>query len=108
MIETDGMYLTVSDEEILQAIPKLARGAGVFAEPAGAAAYAGLIKAVNNGDVSSAETIVVLNTGNGLKDIASAMKAIENTGSKPYTSTPDLDSFKSLTANISFQRKKND
>ncbi len=106
--ETNGMYLTVSDEEILAAIPHLARGAGIFAEPAGAAAYAGLVKTVNNGDISPDETIVVVNTGNGLKDIGSAMKAVENAGSKPFTSTPDLDSFKRAIASTQLWRSKND
>ncbi len=71
--ETGGAYLTVSDAEILAAIPELARSAGVFSEPAGAAAYAGLKKAVHQGMIGSDETIVCLITGNGLKDIASAM-----------------------------------
>ena len=47
--ETAGAYVCVTDDEILEAIPALARGCGVFAEPAGAAAYAGLIKAVGDG-----------------------------------------------------------
>ncbi len=51
--ETDGAYVTVSDEEILAAIPALARGCGVFGEPAGATAYAGLVKAVELGLVVS-------------------------------------------------------
>lgn len=72
--ETGGAYLTVSDEEILAAIPELARGAGVFSEPAGSAAYAGLKKAVSAGMVDPDETIVCMITGNGLKDVASAMK----------------------------------
>ncbi len=72
--ETSGAYLTVTDDEILEAMPVLARGAGVFAEPAGAAAYAGLVKAVRAGMVKSDETIVCLITGSGLKDIESAMK----------------------------------
>ncbi len=45
--ESGGAYVRVSDEEILGAIPILARGSGVFGEPAGAAAYAGLVKAVD-------------------------------------------------------------
>lgn len=72
--ETGGAYLTVSDDEILAAIPELARSAGVFAEPAGSAAYAGLKKAVSAGMADPDEVIVCLITGNGLKDIASAMK----------------------------------
>jgi threonine synthase len=78
--ETSGAYIQVSDDEILAAIPQLARGTGIFAEPAGAAAYAGLVKAVAEGLVQPDERIVVLNTGNGLKDITSTMTAIEKTG----------------------------
>jgi threonine synthase len=74
--QTDGTYLKVTDEEILAAIPVLARGSGVFAEPAAAAAYAGLVKAVEQGLVDPDERIIVLSTGNGLKDIASARKAV--------------------------------
>jgi threonine synthase len=72
--ETGGAYLTVSDDEILAAIRDLARAEAVFAEPAGAAAYAGLVKAVKQGLVNSDETIVCLITGSGLKDIKSAMQ----------------------------------
>ncbi|HEX7587401.1 MAG TPA: pyridoxal-phosphate dependent enzyme, partial [Anaerolineae bacterium] len=72
--ETGGAYLTVTDAEILAATPVLARKAAVFSEPAGAAAYAGLVKAVKAGLVKSDETIVCMITGNGLKDIQSAMQ----------------------------------
>ena len=40
--ETGGSYILVSDAEILQAIAELGQ-AGIFAEPAGATAYAGLV-----------------------------------------------------------------
>ncbi len=73
--ETGGAYLTVSDDEILAAIPELARSEAIFVEPAASAAYAGLKKAVKQGLVKSDERIVVMLTGNGLKDIASAMMA---------------------------------
>jgi threonine synthase len=72
--ETGGAYLTVTDDEILASIPVLARRAAVFSEPAGAAAYAGLVKAVRAGMVKSDETIVCMITGNGLKDVKSAMQ----------------------------------
>jgi len=72
--ETGGAYIVVSDDEILAAIRDLARAEAVFAEPAGAAAYAGLKKAVEQGMVKSDETIVCLITGSGLKDIKSAMQ----------------------------------
>ncbi len=75
--ETEGAYVTVSDREILDAIPTLAQGCGVFAEPAAAAAYAGLVKARVEGHVDDDEEVVVLATGSGLKDVASVMKAVE-------------------------------
>jgi len=92
--KTEGMYISVSDEEILTAVIELARGCGVFAEPAGAAAYAGLKKAVNDNLIAKDEQIVVLNTGNGLKDVQSAMTAVKNVGSAAITTDPDLKSFK--------------
>ena len=73
--ETNGAYLTVSDDEILAAIRDLSRKEAVFAEPAAATAYAGLVKAVRQGLVDADETIVCLITGSGLKDIRSAMQA---------------------------------
>jgi threonine synthase len=74
--ETDGFYMTVSDEEILAAIPLLARAAGVFAEPAASAAYAGLLKCAQEGLFGPDERIAVLITGNGLKDVASAKRSV--------------------------------
>jgi threonine synthase len=73
--ETGGSYITVSDTEIIKAIGKLGV-IGVFAEPAGATAYAGLVKAVKEGKISSNDPILVLNTGSGLKDVGAAMKAV--------------------------------
>jgi threonine synthase len=72
--ETGGAYVKVSDEAILSAISTLGRNA-IFAEPAGAAALAGLRKALESGLISSGDPILVLNTGSGLKDIAAARKA---------------------------------
>ena len=94
--ETDGAYLSLSDEEILRAIPALARYTGVFAEPAGAAAYAGLIKAVEVGMVSREETIVVLNTGNGLKDVTGAMQAVDLVGTSLHRVMPDIDELRQV------------
>lgn len=71
---SQGAFIAVPDDEILAAILPLARLAGVFAEPAGAAAYAGLVQAVRSGLVQADETIVVVNTGSGLKDVAAAMQ----------------------------------
>lgn len=98
--ETNGAYVCVTDDEILEAIPALARGVGVFAEPAGAAAYAGLVKAVADGLVSADDRIVVLNTGNGLKDIKGAMKSVEMVGTKANRVGPNLDDLKRVMKKI--------
>lgn len=94
--ETQGAYLTVRDDEIITAIPELAGKTGVFAEPAGAATWAGLKKALEQKIIKSSDTVVVINTGNGLKDINSAMKAVELTGMKYYSIPPRLEEFRKL------------
>ncbi len=96
--DSEGAFICVEDDDILAAIPELARKTGVFAEPAGAAAYAGLVKAVDRQLVSSDDTIVVLNTGNGLKDVAGAMQAVEQVGTQPVHVEPDLDALKQVVA----------
>lgn len=88
--QTDGAYITVTDEEILAAVPALARGSGVFGEPAGAAAYAGLVKAVAQGQLDAASQVVVLNTGSGLKDVAGAMRAVELVETRATRIRPNL------------------
>jgi threonine synthase len=98
--ETNGAYVCVTDDEILDAIPALARGSGVFAEPAGAAAYAGLKKAVVDGLVAAEDRIVVLNTGNGLKDVAGAMKSVELVGTTPNYVAPNLADLKTIMKHI--------
>jgi threonine synthase len=73
--ETGGRYLTVNDDEILEAMRQLARRAAVFAEPAAATAYAGLVKATQQKLLAPNSSVVVVNTGNGLKDVKSALRA---------------------------------
>jgi threonine synthase len=68
MRETGGTAETVSDTEILEAQRLLASTEGIFAEPTGVASLAGLVKLVNKGLIKKDESIVVLITGNGLKD----------------------------------------
>ena len=92
--ETGGSYLRVSDDEILAAIPSLARGSGVFAEPAGATPLAGLAAAVDSELVDASDRIVILSTGSGLKDVASAMKSVAAVGTEPMRVDPNLDALK--------------
>lgn len=74
--QTGGTYITVKDDEIIAAIAELGR-MGVFAEPAGAAAYAGMVKAAITGVVGSDDPVLVMNTGSGLKDVRAAMQAVQ-------------------------------
>ncbi|NIA25928.1 MAG: threonine synthase [Gammaproteobacteria bacterium] len=96
VVETDGAYVTVDDSEILAAITAMARASGVFGEPAGAAAYAGLLKARELGLLTAADKAVVLNTGSGLKDIASAVRAAGMAGSVPYEIPPTLEAVRAV------------
>jgi threonine synthase len=89
--ETGGTYVNVSDEEILKAIAELGK-IGIFAEPAGATAYAGLVKAAATRVVGSEDPILVLNTGSGLKDVGAAMNAVQ---SAPIIK-PTLEAVKGL------------
>jgi threonine synthase len=74
--ESGGGGITVTDDEILAAIPEVARRTGVFAEPAASCAWAGLKNAVGAGKVCRDWTIVLLITGSGLKDMDAAMRAL--------------------------------
>ncbi len=97
---TNGAYLTVSDEQIIRAIPDLARKTGVFAEPAGAATWAGLQKAADEGLLQHAETVVLINTGSGLKDIKSAMDAVGRVGLRSFKVEPTLKSFQKIVPDL--------
>jgi threonine synthase len=66
--ESDGAIDAVSDDEILDAYSFLARCEGVFAEPASAAAIAGLRKRVRANALGGAQRVVCVLTGNGMKD----------------------------------------
>jgi len=90
--DSGGFAVSVSDAEILEAIPCIARGSNVFAEPAAAATYAGLRKAIREGKVKENESVVLLVTGNGLKDIQSAMQSV----GKPYIINPEMTELRKL------------
>lgn len=75
--QTGGSYVVVKDIEILKAISALGK-AGIFAEPAAAASYAGMIKALQDGLILPGDAVVVISTGSGLKDVKAAMQAAGN------------------------------
>jgi threonine synthase len=74
--DSGGAGIVVSDDAIVEAIALLAASSGVFAEPAGAAALAGLLAARAEGLVGADECVVLMVTGSGLKDVAAAASAV--------------------------------
>jgi threonine synthase len=83
---TGGGAVVVSDDEIVQAVVRLARLTGVFAEPAAAAALAGLERALAERLIDGDERVVLLITGTGLKDVPAAERAV----TIPNPVAPDL------------------
>jgi len=85
--ETGGAAVSVDDQAILEAIPRLASLTGLFAEPAAAAALAGLDAALEQRLVGRDERVVLLITGSGLKDVPAAARSI----AIPEPVEPELD-----------------
>ena len=65
--ESGGAALTITDDEILAYMREVASLEGIFICPEGAATVAALNKLLLSGALSPDETIMLLNTGSGLK-----------------------------------------
>jgi threonine synthase len=85
--ESGGTMVNVSDGEIQDAMRRTGRLAGVFAEPAAAAAVAGLARAVREGIIGRRASALAVITGNGLKDSRAALAAAP----RPLDIAPDLE-----------------
>jgi threonine synthase len=85
--ESGGAMINVTDDEILEAMRSTGRLTGIFAEPAAAAAVAGLRRALAEGTVGRRACVVAVITGNGLKDVQSARSAV----AQPFDIAPDGD-----------------
>ncbi len=84
--DSGGRWIAVSDDEILSAMRLLGRTEGVFGEPAGVTATAGAKRAVEQGIIKAGESVTVISTGSGLKDVKNAMK----TAGEPFRCEPDI------------------
>jgi len=84
--DSGGRWIAVSDDEILSAMRLLGRTEGVFGEPAGVTATAGAKKAAEQGMIRPGESVTVISTGSGLKDVKNAMKA----AGEPFRCEPDI------------------
>ena len=85
--ESNGIVVNVSDAEIMAAQKLLGRTCGVFGEPAGVTGTAGVKKLCEQGVLGKNATVVSVVTGNGLKDVANAIKAC----GEPITIPSDMD-----------------
>ena len=99
--QTNGAYVIVEDDEILKAIASLGQ-VGIFSEPAAATAYAGLVKAVESGQIEPNDPVIVMLTGSGLKDVKAAMQAV---GEAPVIS-PNLESVREVLKKLDEQKEE--
>jgi threonine synthase len=93
--DSGGFTVSVSDEQIIQAIPELARETSVFGEPSGVTPFAALLKAIGNNRIMENEKIVIMMSGSGLKDIDSAMKSVKG----PFTIRPNMKELEKIISN---------
>jgi len=94
IIQSGGEAITVPDEDILAAIPEIARNTGVFAEPAAAAPWAGVKQMARQEKIDEDELVVCIVSGSGLKDIANAATIV----GKPLTVDPTIESVSDALA----------
>ena len=94
--ESNGFGISVDDNEIISAIKYLGSTQGIFAEPAGSTGFAGMLKALKEGKISRKDKVVVIVTGNGLKDVESAIKA----GGEPIVIDPNIKEVRKVVKNL--------
>jgi threonine synthase len=81
--KSKGTAVAVSDDEILGAVHDWARQEGIFAAPEGAAALAAYRKLLASGFFQPSDTVVLFNTGSGLKYVD-----VVGEGAEPETAAP--------------------
>ena len=91
--ESGGLAVNVSDREIMEAQQLLGRTCGVFGEPAGVTGTAGVKKLCEQGLLGEDDTVVSVVTGNGLKDVANAIRAAGEPLAIPGTMDALLGAF---------------
>ncbi len=82
-----GAFVTVSDQQIQEAVRLTGRLTGIFAEPAAAAAVAGLAEARRRNIIAANASVVAVITGSGLKDVDGALQAV----GRPHEIPPNFD-----------------
>jgi threonine synthase len=76
--QTQGIALTVTDDEMLRSGKELASQEGIFAAPEGAATVSAARNLVNKGWIKPHETVVLFNTGTGYKYAEAWQRALQS------------------------------
>lgn len=90
ILESGGETVMLPDDEILAAIPEMARTTGIFAEPAAAAPWAAVKRLVHDDKIGADELVVCIVSGSGLKDVANVQKTV----GKPLTIDPSTEAIR--------------
>ncbi|HLU88823.1 MAG TPA: pyridoxal-phosphate dependent enzyme, partial [Cyclobacteriaceae bacterium] len=90
---TGGTGVLVSDEQVYDCQQLLAAREGIYAEPAGAVALAGLRRALENGEIQPNEKAVCIITGSGFKDAASTDEMIKNNPVSYLNSVGEMEKY---------------
>ena len=80
--ESGGTAIAVTDEELMEGARELARTEGMFAAPEGGACVPALRKLLARGDVKPDESVVLFNTGSGIKYLDAFEKRLKATTPK--------------------------
>jgi threonine synthase len=93
--DSGGFAVAVEDEQIVKAIPELARQTGVFGEPAGVTPFAAFKKAAQSLNlVKEKDVTVLLVSGSGLKDIDTARKSV----AEPIRIRPGMEELQRIVS----------
>jgi threonine synthase len=90
--KSKGAWIAITDEQILESMKQLGSSEGIFGEPAGVAALAGVKEAIKTKIIKENETVTIIMTGNGLKDPLNAQKAVK----APTLVKPRLEDLKQI------------
>ncbi|TML31173.1 MAG: pyridoxal-phosphate dependent enzyme, partial [Actinobacteria bacterium] len=68
-------YVTVNDDEVVEAVVRLARTEGIFAALESAHALAWIIRAAGSGELPAGANVLMTLSGRGDKDVSALMEA---------------------------------
>ena len=81
--QSSGTAVAVTDDEIMQSFQSWARDEGIFAAPEGAASLAAYNQLRASGFLKESDTVVLFNTGSGLKYIDVIAAYLKEKGGAP-------------------------